>query len=37
MSSLILLTAPADLSKFPSIDPKILFAALGMPFLSGQF
>jgi hypothetical protein len=26
------LTGPADLSKFPSIDPKILLAALSMPF-----
>jgi hypothetical protein len=26
------LPGPADLSKFPSIDPKILFAALDMPF-----
>jgi hypothetical protein len=25
-------TGPADLSKFPSIDPRILFAALDMPF-----
>ena len=29
-----MLPGPADLSKFPSIDPKILFAALGMPFKS---
>jgi hypothetical protein len=27
-------TGPADLSKYPSIDPKILFAALSMPFKS---
>ena len=31
-----MLTGPADLSKFLSIDPKILFATLGMPLLSGQ-
>ena len=36
MSSLILLTAPVGLSKPPFLDPQIQFAALGMPFLSGQ-
>ena len=25
-------TGPADLLKYPSVDPKILFAALSMPF-----
>ena len=33
---LIVSTGPADMSKFLSIDPKILFAALGMPFISVQ-